>query len=361
MLNLGPSPLLPTVQEHWKQAYSPVRITACDDCGHWYNRDFDGQLSSQMYRQVVTNSPVDPSMFRNLQCIADWLGEETYAGKQVLEVGGGSGHFARLLAARANFITVYEPSTGLEQTAFPEPNLRLITDFYRPGPDLERVDLVVCRQVLEHVADPVSLLGDMAAALKPGGLLYVEVPRAEFIREHAVVIEFHNAHVQYFLEGQFPEIAARAGLQVVRCWTLKEGHDMGYLLGNGEPRPLPARPALSQQPDFQARIEREQRLLENWSGKSAIYGANWQGTCFFHLYRIPILTCALDDTPAYRGSYLEGRFGRLPILAPAAQQLKGLKTIFVTAHLHFKVIEARLRSLGFDGIILNAISIEERT
>lgn len=38
------------------------------------------------------------------------------------------------------------------------------------------VDLVTCAQVLEHVSDPAALVDDMILLLRPGGLLYLEVP-----------------------------------------------------------------------------------------------------------------------------------------------------------------------------------------
>ena len=38
------------------------------------------------------------------------------------------------------------------------------------------VDLITCAQVLEHVSDPAALVDDMMSLLRPGGLLYLEVP-----------------------------------------------------------------------------------------------------------------------------------------------------------------------------------------
>jgi hypothetical protein len=54
----------------------------------------------------------------------------------------------------------------------------------RPGVEIiedreslpEKVDLVTCAQVLEHVSDPGALLDDMVALLSLNGLLYLEVP-----------------------------------------------------------------------------------------------------------------------------------------------------------------------------------------
>lgn len=63
-----------------------------------------------MYGDVpLTNVPVHPSMVKRLQDAIAWIDPEHYAGKRVVEIGGGAGHVARLLSASAAEVVVFEP------------------------------------------------------------------------------------------------------------------------------------------------------------------------------------------------------------------------------------------------------------
>lgn len=83
-------------------------------------------------------------------------------------------------------------------------------------------DLVLCEQVLEHVLDPKRALENLAAILKPGGLLHITVPA------------INNSHGEpfYFYAGFPPktlsELAASANLVVLEClsWFSDKGARM---------------------------------------------------------------------------------------------------------------------------------------
>jgi 2-polyprenyl-3-methyl-5-hydroxy-6-metoxy-1,4-benzoquinol methylase len=108
-------------------------------------------------------------MSNHLQKIADWIGATEYAGKHVVEVGAGGGYLARILSQRARSVTVFEPSAGLQAEMLPEANISLIKEMFTASLVEGRADLVVCRHVLEHVADPLSLVRDMGGVLEDGG------------------------------------------------------------------------------------------------------------------------------------------------------------------------------------------------
>lgn len=84
----------------------------------------------------------------------------------VVDYGGGDGSLiAELPAARK---LSFDPSgtPGLAGVEVVEDRAALPAD----------ADLVTCAQVLEHVSDPRALLADMVSLLRPGGLVYLEVP-----------------------------------------------------------------------------------------------------------------------------------------------------------------------------------------
>lgn len=93
------------------------------------------------------------------------------AGWRCLEVGGGGGSLVRWLAGRgAQVVALDIDTTYLDKLALPNVVIRrcdVVTE------DLERAafDLVHCRLLLMHLADPELVLRKMAATLRPGGWL----------------------------------------------------------------------------------------------------------------------------------------------------------------------------------------------
>lgn len=365
IFELALGPILPVAASHSvarADLLAPLEVVECTRCRHWYNRAFDAALSGRMYAHVLTNRPVDISMFKSLDGIAEWIGESSYSARSVIEVGGGTGHFARILGKQAKKVTVFEPSSGLTKEALPEDNISLVNEPFEWRAGMERADLVVCRQVLEHVSDPVKLLSHMREALSEGGRLYVEVPRTEFIVERDVVVEFHNAHVSYFFESQFVAAIARVGLSVDRMWRLKDGHDMGFLLERSDPSKENCVAASSPRnfvaARFKEKVALDQERISALQGRIGIYGANWQGASFYNLYDFHgKATGVIDDNGDYDGARVVGRFGEVPVTAPLSKSDLQFDTIVVTAHLHFDVIVQKLRKRGFKGEVFNVLDL----
>ncbi|HEV2764087.1 MAG TPA: methyltransferase domain-containing protein, partial [Pyrinomonadaceae bacterium] len=125
---------------------------------------------------------------------------------RVLEVGSGLGILAAEVARRVPAGEVIGVEYSPEQLARAEsrlPNLRFVRgDAHALEFEDGRFDVVYCRYVLEHLADPARALREMRRVLKPGGkvflqendilasVLYPECPRFEALwRQFAVLQE----------------------------------------------------------------------------------------------------------------------------------------------------------------------------
>jgi SAM-dependent methyltransferase len=62
--------------------------------------------------------------------------------------------------------------------------------------DCEPVDLVICGHTLEHVSYPMELIADLKKYLKPGGWLYLEIPK-ERDGNYEPGHQFHE-HINHF-------------------------------------------------------------------------------------------------------------------------------------------------------------------
>lgn len=94
---------------------------------------------------------------------------------RLLDYGAGAGGFARFMAGRGFEAVGLEPySLG---TTVEEPNLRLVrAPLASAKKELGQFDVITMWHVLEHVMNPVEVLGELRSMLKPGGVLIVSVP-----------------------------------------------------------------------------------------------------------------------------------------------------------------------------------------
>jgi SAM-dependent methyltransferase len=96
-------------------------------------------------------------------------------GGRLLDVGCGSGAFARMMSGRGYDAVGVEPfSLG---RPVKEPGLELIrAPFESVRSELGRFDVVTMWHVLEHIPDPKALLEGVLEVLNPDGVLVVSVP-----------------------------------------------------------------------------------------------------------------------------------------------------------------------------------------
>jgi len=100
-----------------------------------------------------------------------------------------------------------------------------LTDDYFTG--RERFDVIIFADVLEHVAEPASLLRIAAKGLKPGGFILVSVPnvahwsvrlRLLFGRfEYADVGIMDATHLRWFTAKTIRGLLKRSGFEVLEC------------------------------------------------------------------------------------------------------------------------------------------------
>jgi SAM-dependent methyltransferase len=94
-------------------------------------------------------------------------------GRTILDVGGGPGYFADAFRAAGGVYLGIDPDVG-ELSARGEPAKDMIR---ASGTELPirsaSVDVCYSSNVLEHVADPVSMLDEMVRVTRPGGTVFV--------------------------------------------------------------------------------------------------------------------------------------------------------------------------------------------
>ncbi|BDG07184.1 glycosyltransferase [Anaeromyxobacter paludicola] len=142
--------------------------------------------------------------------------EPLAAGKRVLDLGTGAGYGAHRLAGVAAAVTGVDLSAEAVAWAserYAAPNLRYLQGDARsvPLPDAS-FDLVVCFEMIEHVAEQEAVLREVRRLLAPGGAFVVSTPNRRYYtderhEENAFhVREFDVPEFDAFLRGFFPHV-----------------------------------------------------------------------------------------------------------------------------------------------------------
>jgi SAM-dependent methyltransferase len=124
-----------------------------------------------------------------------------------LDVGAGIGKGLKALARAGFRVTGIEPSpsfyrAAIDRMGIPEGQLQLASVEDARFPD-GSFDVINFGAVLEHLADPAGVLAKAIAWLRPGGLMYVEVPSSAFLMTRLVRL-FYRATGSGFVINTCP-------------------------------------------------------------------------------------------------------------------------------------------------------------
>jgi 2-polyprenyl-6-hydroxyphenyl methylase / 3-demethylubiquinone-9 3-methyltransferase len=101
-------------------------------------------------------------------------------GKTVLDVGCGAGLLCEPLTRLGGDVTGVDAAPENAAAATAHAAISGLDIDYRSGElsshGLGKFDVVTCMEVIEHVTDPAAFIGELAAHLKPDGLLILSTP-----------------------------------------------------------------------------------------------------------------------------------------------------------------------------------------
>lgn len=171
-----------------------------------------------------------------LQTIQPWLSGRM----RVLDVGSGGGEFAYLLQSLGHDVRGVEPNRGYAGYAKAQYGLDVAVGFIDDVElDVGGYDLITIWHVLEHTEHPGAVLRKLQTALKPGGVLVVEVPNVEATCQ-APSSTFHEAHLYNFNRSSLVGLAEKSGLVSIGTRTSSDG---GNLVAFFRPLPVHHEPA----------------------------------------------------------------------------------------------------------------------
>ena len=207
-------------------ALHPFRLMQCRDCGHvqkalnadWhaamdglYERHYDdyrvvGRQVNFVGGKIVNRDGLAVQKLDAMLALAE-------AGT-MLDIGCGAGRFLEAFRAEKPLWSL----AGYDVGDLHKDSVRELSgaDFFHGLDALREIprkfDLITLNHVVEHLTDPVAVLRDAAALLKPDGALVVRVPSFLAVNTDFFLLE----HCSHFTTETLSNTLALAGIEIVK-------------------------------------------------------------------------------------------------------------------------------------------------
>jgi len=350
-----------------------LAFRACHGCGFVFNPRYDPSL--QEYGRAYDNSQMfSPAFQTHVEALVERLSASGGLRRcRIVEVGCGQGDFLRRLVAdpqRDNRGIGFDPAYR-GPLADLGGRLTFQQRFFDRRCGDVAADVVVCRHVIEHVADPRSLLQGVreGVAHSPRARVFFETPCAEWILRHGVVWDFFYEHCSLFTAQSLRTAFQRAGFRVDRVENV---FGEQYLW-------LEAAPAFDSAPTWDAdpgaiprlaedyrsaeaeRRDRWERILTRLEGRGlvALWGAGAKGVTFANLVDPDArrICCIVDLNPAKQQRFLPGT-GH-PIVGPAELASRRIASVLILNPNYAAEIRRTVEGLGLELAVVDLMNLGE--
>jgi len=199
----------------------PLHIVSCRNCGLVFNDDFTPDSVDYFSDEIQESSIFSDSIKKYIDTSVIFLKNNIdLRGKTVLEIGCGEGYF--LSQFKESNCIAYEPSP--EGYMAEKLGITVLHEYFSMEKsydyEYDFPKLVVMRQVLEHIYDPLLFLRNIHEFVTTRGnqsYLYIEVPNAYLSIKDYRFYDFYYEHVSYFTVPSLTYIINKAGYKIIEC------------------------------------------------------------------------------------------------------------------------------------------------
>jgi SAM-dependent methyltransferase len=155
--------------------------------------------------RTLPDVPAENYWFRRHLAVYEWIAERV-AGGRVLDLACGEGYGSNMLATKAGEVVGLDANPEAFEHArlrYRRPNLSfergLVETFGEPG----TFDAVVFLQTIEHVQDPVAVLGHIRALLAENGVAYISTPNVLTLAPPGAEKSGNPWHIKEYRAAEF--------------------------------------------------------------------------------------------------------------------------------------------------------------
>ncbi len=341
-----------------------IILGVCGVCDMIVNTAFDPQKLE--YGEGYENALHHSTVFRSYaEQLTDRLIDDfDLREKSIVEVGCGDGTFLRLICERGNNKGYgFDPSAPDDSLVDQPTGVRIIRDYFSDAYSDVGVDFLCSRHTLEHIWDPMTMLGPLRQSLdaSPGIPIFFEVPNGLYTLENLFIWDIIYEHTAYFTDCSLRFVFERAGFDVDKTYETFSGQFLciearvggGRVSKTGSLPVNPPKPSMGTVIDrftrgYRAYVEQWRRTLEQLESsdkKVVVWGGGSKGITFLNLFASTgFIEHVVDINPKKHGMYIAG--AGQEIVAP--ERLADIKpdTVIIVNPVYKDEIEATLGGMG---------------
>lgn len=300
-----------------------LRLGFCFSCGHVFNTAFEPEAIrySQEYENSLHFSPFFQDYARELAI--KLIDRHDLYEKDIIEIGCGKGDFLLLLSELGGNRGVGFDSSYVEDRLDCSNNkVTFIRDLYSEQYSDYKGDLILSRQVLEHVEDPRAFVEQLRAAIGPRRrtVVFFEVPNFQHTIKDLAIWDIIYEHYSYFTQLSIKRLFS-SGFRVER---VEEGFDGQFLCleaisaeSTRRKFRLPDEELDLLKHDIASFSRRYTERIREWNAelesmaargqKAIVWGSGSKGVSFLNMFKLAHqITHAVDINPYKQGNYVPG-------------------------------------------------------
>jgi 2-polyprenyl-3-methyl-5-hydroxy-6-metoxy-1,4-benzoquinol methylase len=162
--------------------------------------------------RTLPDVPAENYWFRRHQAVYEWIAARV-AGRRVIDMACGEGYGSDLLARTAASVLGVDANPEAYDHArlrYGRENLRFERGMVEIHGEPAAYDAVVFLQTIEHVHDPVAVLGHLRSLLRPGGEAYVSTPNVLTLAPSGAAKSGNPWHLVEYRAEEFERLCGHA-------------------------------------------------------------------------------------------------------------------------------------------------------
>ena len=296
-----------------------LSIYICELCGFIFNKTFD--INKLSYGNNYDNNQNESSFFRDyINKELEYLTQKiNLKNKNVIEIGCGSGTFLKKIVQETGCNGIGFDPSYVGETKLLEGKVNFIKDYYSEKYSDIEADLIICRHVIEHIANPIEMLISVRKSLRNSDkpICFFETPSVKWILENKIIYDFFYEHCSYFEDVSIEQAFNKAGFNIIDIkyefsnqymWILSEVNKPGKK--TDDIKKVEHLNKISKEYSNSVKTivhywEKKLSIL-NKEGKVAIWGAGAKGVTFSNLVdpEAKLIDCLVDINKNKQGCFI---------------------------------------------------------
>lgn len=209
------------------------QVAYCEECSYAWNTVFDYSKIKYDSDQII-EAGYFSKRYRDYQETSAIHLRRLMGFKPdtIVEIGAGAGIFINAFDAKRR--VAIEPSDEAKQI---DNSVEVYNEYYSEDKFNFAADIVVLRQVLEHIKDPVEFLKSIKKSFNRGKrfYLYIEVPNSTLTFKFGRFYDYYYEHCNYFSVNAIICVASKLKMQIVDLSTAMDGELISVLMVTDKP------------------------------------------------------------------------------------------------------------------------------